>query len=164
MRPFQYICVLALALSQFVYGAAAKKPVAAAKKTSPASRGTAKASAAKSTGTKATGAARTTRARSRSGASARARTFSPPRQQTPTTERYAEIQKALIEKGYFKGDPNGAWGADSVDALKRFQGANNLTPDGKIGALSLIGLGLGPKHESTAEIAVTPKPMDEGKQ
>lgn len=79
-------------------------------------------------------------------------------------ERYSEIQKALAEKGYFKGEPNGVWGADSVTALRQFQTENNLTPDGKIGARSLIGLGLGPKHESTGEMAVTPKPADEAKQ
>ena len=69
-----------------------------------------------------------------------------------------------MEKGYFKSEPTGVWGADSVDALKRFQTDNNLEPDGKIGARSLIGLGLGPKRESTGEIAVTPKATEERKQ
>lgn len=68
-----------------------------------------------------------------------------------------------MEKGYFKDEPTGVWGAGSVDALKRFQTENNLTPDGKIGARSLIGLGLGPKHESNGEIAVSPKAAEEGK-
>ena len=35
-------------------------------------------------------------------------------------------------------------GADSVDALKRFQADQNLMPDGKINSFSLIALGLGP--------------------
>jgi hypothetical protein len=30
--------------------------------------------------------------------------------------------------------------------LKRFQSDQSLTPDGKLGALSLIALGLGPKR------------------
>ena len=68
-----------------------------------------------------------------------------------------------MEKGYFKGEPTGVWGASSVDALKRFQTDNNLTSDGKIGARSLIGLGLGPKHESNGEVAVTPKAAEVGK-
>jgi len=38
-------------------------------------------------------------------------------QQQPTQERYKEIQQALAEKGYFHGMVDGAWGADSTDAL-----------------------------------------------
>lgn len=71
----------------------------------------------------------------------------------PDPDRYQEIQKALSEKGYFKGDVNGHWGDDSVDALKRFQADKGLTNDGKIDALSLIGLGLGPKHGSNGMTA-----------
>lgn len=37
-----------------------------------------------------------------------------------------------------------------MEALKRFQADQNLDADGKIGALSLIALGLGPKRESAA--------------
>lgn len=68
----------------------------------------------------------------------------------PDPERYQEIQKALADKGYFKGEVNGVWGDDSVDAMKRFQADQKLEPDGKINALTLIGLGLGPKHDGTA--------------
>jgi murein L,D-transpeptidase YcbB/YkuD len=49
-----------------------------------------------------------------------------------------------------------------VDALKRFQSEQNLTPDGKIGSLSLIALGLGPKRTLTAQKAQPPQP--EGRQ
>ena len=70
----------------------------------------------------------------------------PPTQQQPTPDRYKEIQQALVEKGYFQGPVDGAWNAGSVDALKRFQKDQNLDSDGKIGALSLIALGLGPKR------------------
>lgn len=69
-------------------------------------------------------------------------------QQAPTPDRYREIQQALASKGYYKGDPNGEWGADSSDALKRFQADQSLMPDGKINSLSLIALGLGPKRLS----------------
>ena len=65
-------------------------------------------------------------------------------QQQPTPERYKEIQQALADKGYFHGPVDGVWGADSTEALKRFQRAQNLEEDGKIGSLSLIALGLGP--------------------
>jgi peptidoglycan hydrolase-like protein with peptidoglycan-binding domain len=67
----------------------------------------------------------------------------------PTSERYKEIQQALAAKGYFSGPVDGNWGQDSVDALKRFQHDQNLTEDGKIGSLSLIALGLGPKHDAS---------------
>jgi len=67
-------------------------------------------------------------------------------QQQPTTERYKEIQQALSERGYFSGSPDGTWGPESIDSLKRFQRDQSLTEDGKIGSLSLIALGLGPKR------------------
>ncbi|HMJ62312.1 MAG TPA: peptidoglycan-binding domain-containing protein [Bryobacteraceae bacterium] len=65
----------------------------------------------------------------------------------PDAERYKEIQQALTEKGYFKGEVNGQWGDDSVSAMKLFQADQKLPDDGKISAPVLIGLGLGPKHE-----------------
>lgn len=79
-------------------------------------------------------------------------------QQAPTPDRYKEIQQALASKGYFKGDPNGQWGTDSADALKRFQTDQSLMPDGKISSLSLIALGLGPKR-LTAKSEPTPVPQ-----
>jgi peptidoglycan hydrolase-like protein with peptidoglycan-binding domain len=69
-------------------------------------------------------------------------------QQQPTRERYTEIQQAMLDKGYFAGPVDGEWGPSSVDALKRFQHDQNLTEDGKIGSVSLIALGLGPKRET----------------
>lgn len=65
----------------------------------------------------------------------------------PDPDRYQQIQQALTDKGYFKGDVNGQWGDDSLDALKRFQADQKLDPDGHLNALTLIGLGLGPKHD-----------------
>lgn len=67
-------------------------------------------------------------------------------QQGPTPDRYKEIQQALATKGYYKGELNGQWGPESIDALKRFQQDQNLTSDGKLNSLSLIALGLGPKR------------------
>jgi peptidoglycan hydrolase-like protein with peptidoglycan-binding domain len=78
-------------------------------------------------------------------------------QQAPSPERYKEIQQALASKGYLQGELTGQWGPDSVDALKRFQTTQNLTPDGKINSLSLIALGLGPKH-LTAKSDAPPPP------
>ncbi len=71
----------------------------------------------------------------------------------PDAERYQQIQQALAAKGYFTGDVNGQWGDDSVDALKRFQADQKLDDDGHLNALTLIGLGLGPKHEHAFGVA-----------
>ena len=71
----------------------------------------------------------------------------------PTPERYMEIQQALADKGYYEGPINGIWGSACVDALKRFQQDQNLEPDGKLGALSIIALGLGPKRQLVGELS-----------
>jgi peptidoglycan hydrolase-like protein with peptidoglycan-binding domain len=78
------------------------------------------------------------------------------RPQQPTPERLKEIQQALADKGYFKNEPDGTWGPASIDALKRFQHDQNLSEDGKIGSLSLIALGLGPKREVAETEQKTP--------
>ena len=81
------------------------------------------------------------------------------RQLAPTTERYKEIQGALAAKGYLKPeDASGSWNRASVDALAKFQSEQNLgSSTGKINSLSLIALGLGPKHD-TAPASVKPEP------
>ncbi len=75
------------------------------------------------------------------------------RQQAPTSDRYKEIQQALVDKGYLKGEPTGVWDADSAAAMQRFQQDQKLTPSGKINAPSLIGLGLGAKSAGAPEAA-----------
>lgn len=78
-------------------------------------------------------------------------------QREPAPERYQEIQQSLAAKGYYSGPVNGAWGPDSVAALKRFQRDQNIGDDGKLGSLSLMALGLGPKRgASAAEKPETP--------
>jgi peptidoglycan hydrolase-like protein with peptidoglycan-binding domain len=73
------------------------------------------------------------------------------RQQAPAPDRYKEIQQALVDKGYLKGEPTGVWDADSAGAMQRFQMDQKLTPSGKINAPSLIGLGLGAKSAGAPE-------------
>ncbi|MBV8897204.1 MAG: peptidoglycan-binding protein, partial [Acidobacteriaceae bacterium] len=72
----------------------------------------------------------------------------------PDPERYQEIQQALADRGYFKGQVNGQWGDDSIAALQRFQTDQKLDNDGHLSALSLTALGLGPKHD--AYVGATP--------
>lgn len=72
------------------------------------------------------------------------------RQSAPTADRYREIQEALVARGYLSStEANGAWGAASTDALKKFQVEQALESTGRIDSLSLIALGLGPKHDSS---------------
>jgi len=72
------------------------------------------------------------------------------RQMSPAPERYKEIQEALVAKGYLRSeDANGAWNTASTEALKRFQGEQNIESSGKINSLSLIALGLGPKRDNS---------------
>jgi peptidoglycan hydrolase-like protein with peptidoglycan-binding domain len=69
-------------------------------------------------------------------------------QKAPTPERYKEIQQALASKGYLpSGESTGVWDNSSASALKKFQEDQSLEPSGKLDSLSLIGLGLGPKHD-----------------
>ena len=92
------------------------------------------------------------KARAAKGKKGRAVASRPRGQGSPTSDRYMEIQQALAAKGFYTGPVNGEWGPESVDALKRFQEAQSLKPDGKLGALSLISLGLGPKHDNPATV------------
>jgi hypothetical protein len=78
------------------------------------------------------------------------------RQLAPTPERYKEIQSALVQRGYLKKDASGVWDADSADAMRRFQQDQSLDATGKLNSLSLIALGLGPKHPAPAPAPAAP--------
>jgi peptidoglycan hydrolase-like protein with peptidoglycan-binding domain len=64
-------------------------------------------------------------------------------QKAPTPDRITEIQSALARGGYYQGDPNGKWDANTVAAMQKFQSSNGLEANGKLDALSLQKLGLG---------------------
>lgn len=101
----------------------------------------------KKTGTAAAHSTRT--ASSRRGKKYTRRTTWRNRQLAPTPERYKQIQEALAAKGYLPPDQaNGQWSDTSAAALKKFQTDQNIDPSGKIDSLSLIALGLGPKHDT----------------
>ncbi|MGB9605696.1 MAG: peptidoglycan-binding domain-containing protein [Bryobacteraceae bacterium] len=93
-------------------------------------------------------ATRKTSSSSRRRASNSRQSRRPRTQQAPTPERYSQIQQALIERGYLKGPATGQWGPESVEALKRFQQDHNLEATGKLNALTLIALGLGPSRSA----------------
>ena len=109
----------------------------------------------KSTSSKTAGSTASTRNLSARTRSRRRRVAPAPSYQLhPDAERYKQIQQALADKGYFKGEVNGQWNDDSIGALKRFQGDQKIDDDGKINARTLIGLGLGPKHDGSSVAAV----------
>lgn len=83
----------------------------------------------------------TAKAKAKSKTTARARSRG---QTRPTPERYKQIEQALAARGYLTEEPTGKWGPASVEALRSFQSDNQLPPTGKLDALSLIQLGLGP--------------------
>jgi len=76
-------------------------------------------------------------------------------QQHPTSERYTEIEEALVARGYLE-QANGVWGPDSISALKKFQADQEIPADGKLGALSLTALGLGPRRGAFVVAPVVP--------
>jgi hypothetical protein len=76
-------------------------------------------------------------------------------QQHPTQERYTEIEQALVDRGYL-AEAKGRWGAEAVSALKKFQQDQELPVDGKLGALSLTALGLGPRRGAFVVAPVVP--------
>lgn len=148
--------VAILALGSIAFGATPAKAKTHKRHTSST---LASAKAKKSTKSTATSAGKSTKTAAHRKGKATPRRPSRSYQQAPTPERYKEIQQALVSKGYLQGEPTGQWGPDSVDALKRFQTTQNLTPDGKINSLSLIALGLGPKRLTAKSDAVpTPPP------
>jgi peptidoglycan hydrolase-like protein with peptidoglycan-binding domain len=80
------------------------------------------------------------------------------RQLAPSQDRYREIQQALAAKGYLPAEQaTGTWDQNSMDALKRFQIEQNLEPSGKVNSLSLIALGLGPKHDALPAQVAAPE-------
>lgn len=152
----KYLALLLSALFCFApaYGVAQKKS---------GKKSTTKSSSSKATpkkGSPSTAARKGKRGTSSKTASTPARRRTTQRSQAaPTPERYKEIQQALADKGFYKGEVNGQWGPESVDALKKFQEDQKLQVDGKLGSLSLIALGLGPKRQASNDAVVTMPPQ-----
>jgi Putative peptidoglycan binding domain len=147
LRKIQLLAALLVG----VVCALATTPKAAPKSTkkTPVKKSTASKSAAKKTTASKKTAGKKTTASQKTAASWRSA------QRAPTPERYKEIQQALASKGYLEPNASsGVWDASSVTAMKKFQQEQNLEPSGKIDSLSLIALGLGPKHDQPS----TPQP------
>jgi peptidoglycan hydrolase-like protein with peptidoglycan-binding domain len=64
-------------------------------------------------------------------------------QAVPTPDRIKDIQTALQKDGSYEGEPTGKWDAATMDAMKKYQDKNGISPTGKIDAVTLNKLGLG---------------------
>jgi hypothetical protein len=64
-------------------------------------------------------------------------------QSVPTPDRIKEIQTALQKDGSYEGQLTGKWDAATMDAMRKYQDKNGISPTGKIDAVSLNKLGLG---------------------
>jgi murein L,D-transpeptidase YcbB/YkuD len=64
-------------------------------------------------------------------------------QTAPTPDRIRDIQAALQKDGSYQGELTGKWDAATMDAMKKYQDKNGISPTGKIDAASLNKLGLG---------------------
>ena len=64
-------------------------------------------------------------------------------QTVPTPDRIRDIQAALQKDGSYEGELTGKWDAATMDAMKKYQDKNGISPTGKIDAVSLNKLGLG---------------------
>jgi peptidoglycan hydrolase-like protein with peptidoglycan-binding domain len=144
------VVVVFLTLGVVSVGAAVKST---ARKTSSASSKSKKPSVSKRTPVRKAAASskkktvssrRTTTSRRRS--RSRSRHYTRVGQQKPQPERILEIEQALSQHGFFAGTPDPVWDAESVNALRRFQAQYHIEADGKLTALSVIALGLGPKR------------------
>ena len=58
-------------------------------------------------------------------------------------DRIREIQTALQKDGSYAGEPTGKWDSTTMDAMRKYQDKNGLSPTGKIDASTLNKLGLG---------------------
>lgn len=150
LKPLRLL-VLALAIPLALFSQPAKKTAGGS--TPKASKVTAKKKATPK---------KTTSARRRAPAKR-----APARQNAPSADRIREIQQALADRGY-PVEPTGVWGPHSVAAVKQFQDDHdikNLSGRGKLDSLTLIALGLGPKHETaSAQPAEATVPNQEGQQ
>jgi peptidoglycan hydrolase-like protein with peptidoglycan-binding domain len=77
-------------------------------------------------------------------------------QQAPTADRIKEIQLALAREGHYRGEPTGKWDNPTIQAVKSYQQASELTPSGKLDAKTLQKLGLGSDIAGQAPPRATP--------
>jgi peptidoglycan hydrolase-like protein with peptidoglycan-binding domain len=81
-------------------------------------------------------------------------------QQAIDSPRAREIQEALIQQNYLKGEPSGKWDDATQEAMKRYQAAQGWQAKTVPDSRALIKLGLGPSKDGllNPETAMTTGP------
>lgn len=72
-----------------------------------------------------------------------------------------DVQAELKKQGFYYGEADGAEGAETTAAIRRFQIRNGLTVTGKINAETLAALGLGAKGAVPGGAPASPPPVAE---
>lgn len=62
----------------------------------------------------------------------------------------SQIQTQLQSAGFYSGSIDGVYGSKTEEAVKKYQGANGLTPDGIAGPATLSALGISDSSGSAA--------------
>ncbi len=74
-----------------------------------------------------------------------------------TVTQNKQIQQKLKDLGYYKGAIDGVLGAESVDAIKRFQRDNGLVVDGIVGSKTAAKLNISLSTQSSNDIYLLAK-------
>ncbi len=75
-----------------------------------------------------------------------------------TSDEVKEVQQKLIELGYLDTSATGYFGVSTDAAVREFQEANNLEPDGKVGEMTLAALNSSSAIEKEEITTTTPTP------
>ena len=74
-----------------------------------------------------------------------------------TVTQNKQIQQKLKDLGYYKGSIDGVLGAESVDAIKRFQRDNGLVVDGIVGSKTADKLNISLSTQSSNDVYLLAK-------
>ena len=74
-----------------------------------------------------------------------------------TVTQNKQIQQKLKDLGYYKGAIDGVLGAESVDAIKRFQRDNGLVVDGIVGSKTAAKLNISLSTQSSNDVYLLAK-------
>jgi peptidoglycan hydrolase-like protein with peptidoglycan-binding domain len=55
------------------------------------------------------------------------------------------IQARLRDLNYYRGPVDGLWGANTQEAIERFQEGRGIQPNGQLNPMTVAALGLDPK-------------------
>jgi hypothetical protein len=78
------------------------------------------------------------------------------RQPEPLASGYViEVQQELAAQGYYKGDIDGLWGTETMDAVREYQEARGLPVTGRLSAADLQRMGITYTDRGVAQTTTT---------